>query len=152
MKSHLLLLSLVAVSGLFLAGCSLTKSDQSQMETTSPAVEDGQVVPENTASPDENASPGTEMNQGAGETMTYTLEDVAVHNTKSDCWTVISGDVYDLSPLLASGKHPGGDAAVQACGKDGTTLFETRPMGSGTPHSTKAREGLANFLIGVLTQ
>ena len=152
MKSGLLLLSVVAVSGVVLAGCTLTKPAETQMETPAPAVEDNQVMPEDTTLPDESASPGAEMTQDAGETVTYTLADVAVHNTKSDCWTVIAGDVYDLSPLLASGKHPGGDAAVQACGKDGTTLFETRPMGSGTPHSTKARESMANFLIGVLAQ
>ena len=152
MKSYLLALPVVALSGLVLAGCTWFKPATPPAESTLPAVEESQNMPTDTQSPDETASPGAEMTQDTGETVTYTLADVAIHNTKSDCWTVIAGDVYDLSPLLASGKHPGGDAAVQACGKDGTTLFETRPMGSGTPHSTKARESMANFLIGTLVQ
>ena len=27
----------------------------------------------------------------------YTIEDVALHATKTDCWTAISGTVYDLT-------------------------------------------------------
>ncbi len=38
----------------------------------------------------------------------YTLEDVAVHNTKDDCWQVIDGIVCDFTAYIASDAHPGG--------------------------------------------
>lgn len=85
---------------------------------------------------------------------TFTLEQVAEHNSLSDCWTIISGDVFDLTSFVSS--HPGGSEIGRACGIDGTTLFESREtesgesVGSGTPHSTNANGQLASFKIGTL--
>ncbi|MBX4197739.1 cytochrome b5 domain-containing protein [Candidatus Parcubacteria bacterium] len=81
---------------------------------------------------------------------TYPLTEVAKHNKSTDCWLAISGKVYDVTKFIASGMHPGGEAILQGCGKDATTLFETRPMGSGTPHSAQAHAALVNFYIGDL--
>ncbi len=77
----------------------------------------------------------------------YTMEEVAKHDNKDDCWFVIDGKVYDVTEYT---KHPGGDAVFEGCGQDATELFNTRPMGSGTPHSEKARGYLANWEIGKL--
>ena len=74
--------------------------------------------------------------------------EVSAHATPDDCWFVIAGTVYDVTGFGA--KHGGGDAVYEGCGKDATALFETRPMGSGTPHSEKARGFLPNFAIGKL--
>jgi cytochrome b involved in lipid metabolism len=41
---------------------------------------------------------------------TYTMEDVAKHNTKADCWLVIDGIVLDLTDYLK--KHPGGPLSI----------------------------------------
>ncbi len=79
---------------------------------------------------------------------TYTLSEVAAHATAADCWTVISGKVYDIAAAVPT--HPGGVAITQACGKDGTKLFNTR--GNGTPHPREARESLENYYIGDLAQ
>jgi cytochrome b involved in lipid metabolism len=79
---------------------------------------------------------------------TFTLADVGKHNTETDCWLAIGGKVYDVTSFIASGKH--GPAIKQGCGKDGSELYETRPMGSGTPHSDTARSILANYYIGDL--
>ncbi len=79
----------------------------------------------------------------------YSLADVALHSVKGDCWMVISGKVYDLS---TSNSHPGGAAILEGCGKDATDLFETRPMGSGTPHSDNARKYLENYYVGELAK
>lgn len=85
---------------------------------------------------------------------TFTAEQVAEHNSLSDCWTIISGDVFDLTSFVSS--HPGGSEIGRACGIDGTTLFESREtesgesVGSGTPHSTNANGQLASFKIGTL--
>lgn len=82
----------------------------------------------------------------------YSIADVEKHSTKEDCWLAIEGKVYDVTKFVMSSKHPGGEAILEGCGKDATVLFNTRPMGSGTPHSDKARSGLVNFIIGDLSK
>jgi cytochrome b involved in lipid metabolism len=53
---------------------------------------------------------------------TYTMEEISKHNSKESCWTVIRGEVYDLTNWID--KHPGGaDKILKICGKDGTDLF-----------------------------
>ena len=85
---------------------------------------------------------------------TFTAQDVASHNTANDCWTIISGVVYDITRYIPV--HPGGDEILRACGADGTTMFETRTtedgetVGSGTPHSRDASSMLAQFKVGTL--
>lgn len=85
---------------------------------------------------------------------TFDMDTVAKHNSRSDCWTVINGKVYDITPYVR--RHPGGSEIVRACGIDGSTLFNTRrtadgeKVGSGTPHSSSARNILADFEIGTL--
>jgi cytochrome b involved in lipid metabolism len=81
---------------------------------------------------------------------TFSIEEVSLHNSETDCWLAIHGKVYDATEFIPS--HPGGEALLQGCGQDATELFETRPMGSQTPHSQKARDFLPNFYIGDLTQ
>ena len=46
---------------------------------------------------------------------TFTFEDIQKHTTRSDCWVVIEGKVYDVTKFLD--EHPGGgDLLVQASG------------------------------------
>lgn len=75
----------------------------------------------------------------------YYLEDIALHSEKDDCWFAIDGKVYDVSSYNS---HPGGMPIFDACGTDATELFNTRPMGSGTAHSSRARSMLDQFYIG----
>lgn len=77
-----------------------------------------------------------------------TLSEVAQHSTSYDCWIAINGKVYDVAQFVE--RHPGGEALLEGCGRDSTTLYETRPMGSGTPHSDKARGLLDIYYIGEL--
>lgn len=51
----------------------------------------------------------------------YTLEEVATHKSKADCWMVIEKKVYNVTPFIAS--HPGGEMILNGCGKDATELF-----------------------------
>jgi len=81
----------------------------------------------------------------------YTLAEIAAHAVKEDCWFAVEGKVYDVTEFIAGAKHPGGEAILQGCGKDATELFTTRPMGSGTGHSDKARGFLTNYQIGLLS-
>lgn len=80
----------------------------------------------------------------SAETKTYTLEEVAEHTERTDCWTAVDGVVYDLTPFIA--QHPGGAANImKICGIDGTSAFADQHGGQSRPEST-----LENFFIGVL--
>lgn len=83
---------------------------------------------------------------------TFTLDQLNEHKDKTSCWLAIDQKVYDVTPFVASGFHPGKEAILQGCGKDATELFNTRPMGSGTSHSERARESLPKYLIGELVK
>jgi len=50
------------------------------------------------------------------------MEEVAKHCTKDDCWLVLCGNVYDLSEFQAT--HPGGSRIItDNAGMDATALF-----------------------------
>lgn len=49
-------------------------------------------------------------------------DEVARHNTASDCWIIIYDKVYDVTPFLS--KHPAGAAIIlKVAGKDATAQF-----------------------------
>lgn len=74
------------------------------------------------------------------------MAQVAMHASAASCWSVIRGNVYDLTSWIT--KHPGGQAAIlQLCGKDGTAAFVGQHGGSPQQESV-----LATFKIGVLAQ
>merc|ERR1711988_342763 len=51
-----------------------------------------------------------------------TMEEVAKHTTKDDCWVVVSGQVLNVTKFL--GEHPGGELAILTfAGKDATEEF-----------------------------
>ena len=77
---------------------------------------------------------------------TYTLQDLENAKNEGKCWTAINGNVYDLTDYIS--QHPGGNIINEDCGMDSSDLFETRPMGSGTPHSVNARQILDTYYIG----
>lgn len=83
-----------------------------------------------------------------------TAEEVAKHNTPSDCWTIINNTVYNLTSYIS--RHPGGNEIHETCGKDGSTLFNERmtddgqTVGSGEPHSRSAQAMLQSLRIGPL--
>ena len=113
------------------------EQSKSQTATTTPSVEPTKA----TSSP----TPTIKI------VKTYTMADVAAHGAdpnSDECWTVIHGRVYNIKGFLD--KHPGGESIYEACGADATKLFETRPNGSNTPHSVKARAILETYYIGDL--
>ena len=79
-------------------------------------------------------------------TTTYTVVDVATHNSKTSCWTAINGDVYDVTTWIT--QHPGGQRAILSlCGTDGSAAFNGQHGGQARPAAE-----LASFKIGTLAQ
>ena len=51
------------------------------------------------------------------------MEELALHNKKSDCWMLIGGVVYDVSKFLSA--HPGGSKPLEEnAGGDATKVFK----------------------------
>lgn len=77
-------------------------------------------------------------------TEALTAEVVSQHATVDDCWTIIDGNVYDMTSFLAG--HPGGSAAITSlCGRDGTTNFGGQHGSASAPNAQ-----LESLKIGVL--
>ncbi|XP_022958296.1 cytochrome b5-like [Cucurbita moschata] len=77
----------------------------------------------------------------ASDPKVHLFEEVAKHNKTKDCWLVISGKVYDVTPFMED--HPGGDEVLlSATGKDASNDFED------VGHSDSAREMMNKYYIG----
>ncbi|KAG4940118.1 hypothetical protein AAZX31_16G019600 [Glycine max] len=75
------------------------------------------------------------------KTKTFTFEEVAKHNHRKDCWIIVKGKVYDVTPFLDD--HPGGDEVlVTATEKDATTDFED------IGHSDSATQMMEKYFVG----
>lgn len=74
-------------------------------------------------------------------TLTLSTSEVAKHATRSNCWMIIDGSVYDLSTFF---NHPGGTRFVPYCGKDGTNAYYAQG------HSNYADALLTNYFVGKL--
>lgn len=76
----------------------------------------------------------------------YTMAKVKENNSASSCWSVINGNVYNLTQWINS--HPGGPSVIRGlCGVDGTSSFNGKHPGQGNPTST-----LASYLLGPLAK
>ncbi|MCF7917590.1 hypothetical protein K9L27_01115 [Candidatus Gracilibacteria bacterium] len=76
--------------------------------------------------------------------VSYSMDDIAIHNTKDNCWSSVNGEVYDLTSFVY--RHPGGAASIiKICGMDGSDLF-SRQHGK----SRKASAALILLKIGEL--
>jgi cytochrome b involved in lipid metabolism len=76
----------------------------------------------------------------------YTMDEVAVHNSASDCWLVINNNVYNVTTFIP--KHPGGRDIIKGCGKDATNMFNRE-----SEHQEKnASQYLPDYLIGTLSK
>lgn len=74
------------------------------------------------------------------------LELVAQHSAPESCWSVVIGNVYDLTDWIA--RHPGGSGnIIRMCGIDATADFDRQHGGQGRPESE-----LTTYLLGALGQ
>ncbi|PWA97141.1 cytochrome b5 [Artemisia annua] len=73
----------------------------------------------------------------ASDLKNFVFDDISKHNKTKDCWLIIDGKVYDVTPFMED--HPGGDEVLLAAtGKDATDDFED------VGHSDDAREMMHN--------
>ena len=99
------------------------------------------VAPKPTASSTPKAEPSAEPK---AEQTGYTMEKVRANNNEVSCWSVIDGNVYDLTNWIAS--HPGGKGNILSlCGKNGTAEFASKHRGDSNPQAR-----LKGFLLGPL--
>jgi len=94
-------------------------------------------------------APGTDGTTGGTTGGTsdggITVAEVLKHNTVSDCWSVVNGNVYDLTSYVST--HAGGEAVIKAiCGKDGTKAFSGQHAGASKPNAD-----LSSLLVGPLS-
>ncbi|KAH7839426.1 hypothetical protein Vadar_004002 [Vaccinium darrowii] len=81
----------------------------------------------------------------ASDPKLHIFEEVNKHNKTKDCWLIIAGKVYDVTPFMDD--HPGGDEVLlSATGKDATNDFED------VGHSDSAREMMEKYYIGEIDQ
>lgn len=77
------------------------------------------------------------------EEKAFTMDEITKHNSEESCWTIIRGEVYDLTDWIS--QHPGGpDKILSICGKDGTEAFIQKHGGKEKPEET-----LKKFKIGI---
>ncbi|MFT3861096.1 cytochrome b5 domain-containing protein [Micropruina sp.] len=94
-------------------------------------------------SPATSASGSSAASASAGAA-TYTLAEVARHNSQSDCWAVIDKGVYNLTEWI--NQHPGGpDKIIPLCGTDATDAFHNKH-----DDESKPNEQLATLKVGDL--
>ena len=81
---------------------------------------------------------------GADRNREIPMSEVSEHDSKYDCWGVVDGIVYNLTPFLAY--HPGGEAILaRQAGKDMTKDFNRY-------HRWVSMNMVANLQVGVLKQ
>jgi cytochrome b involved in lipid metabolism len=131
----------VSVGGIFLAGFLEKQENSSNSAPSSSEV--------STAADESKQSTAQEVTVASSQ-KSYTPGEVASHNSKSDCWLVIGGNVYDVSKFIS--EHPGGAAVIEKyCGAaDATNAFNTQDGEGG--HSSTAKSMLATYQIGSVKQ
>jgi cytochrome b involved in lipid metabolism len=117
-------------------------------EVSLPVTEDLQggaagTMPEGTPAPENGMVGGDAVPTPVDS---FTLAQVGTHATAESCWSVVNGNVYDLTKWIPL--HPGGASKIKAmCGKDGSAAFTGKHGGQEAPEKT-----LASYKIGVLAR
>jgi cytochrome b involved in lipid metabolism/uncharacterized membrane protein len=87
-------------------------------------------------------APTEEAPAVAADAGVLSLDTVALNDSEDSCWSVINGNVYDLTDWISS--HPGGASRILGlCGIDGTSQFEGQHGGSAAAEGT-----LESYLLG----
>ena len=103
------------------------------------------VTPSKTPMASQSPTPTKSASPTASSGLTkLTLEEVMKHDSSTSCWSIIYGNVFNLTKWIT--KHPGGAEKIRAiCGKDGTNSFERQHTGDGG-----AANQLSAYFLGKL--
>ena len=105
------------------------------------------ITPANAARPDGGSAPAQKP---VSTNLPLTLDEVKKHNSAGDCWSIIDGNVYDLTNWVDS--HPGGKERITAiCGKDGTSSFLGKHSNSSSAKSQLTRFELGKLAVAATT-
>ena len=144
-KTKLWLLILVGVIVLAVIIYPFLAPSNNQSETdlsTTPSSESG--TGSQSAGGEDPYPMDTKDNYPDDSSNSYSLEAVAMHASKDDCWTTVNGKVYDLTSAISS--HPGGEGAISSiCGIDGSSKFDNKHG-----ENDKAKNWLDKLYIGDL--
>jgi len=92
----------------------------------------------------QDLTPSTSPKPNTNGSITLSISEIKTHNSKLDCWSIVNGNVYNLTSFVQ--KHPGGASVIaNICGKDGTNAFSNQ-------HNTQSKPNnvLSGFLLGPL--
>jgi len=148
MKNSQLVVLVIAVialigGGIYIMSLSVTNIINTS-DTTEPAMSFSKESINISTSTTATSTPAIASSTTKSTISTYTMSDVAVHNTRTSCWTVIDLNIYDVTSWIL--RHPGGEQNILSlCGKDGTAAFNDQHKGASWPENE-----LARFKIGIL--
>jgi cytochrome b involved in lipid metabolism len=143
-KSFVVLIPIVAVASLgltFVVGHSGAEATWKNRIAQS----EGTALPDTGAQPDASGQPGASGQSGSTTgALNLTAAEVAKHNSRNDCWSIVKGKVYNLTSYVQS--HPGGASVIaNICGKDGSGAFSNQHGTASKPNNT-----LDGFLLGAV--
>ncbi|HEY3339180.1 MAG TPA: cytochrome b5 domain-containing protein [Propionicimonas sp.] len=97
------------------------------------------------AKPTASASSTVSATPTATTSATLTLSEVKKHSSASSCWSVVDGEVFDLTKWI--GRHPGGPRRIlDMCGRDGSAAFHGQHGSSG--QATRILDGYSMGKLG----
>jgi cytochrome b involved in lipid metabolism len=143
-KSFIVLIPIVAVAS-FGMTIAVGHSGAEATWKNRIALTQGTALPDAGTTPDVSGQPGASGKPGTttGALILSTTE-VTKHNTRSDCWSIVKGKVYNLTSYVQS--HPGGASVIaNICGKDGSGAFSNQHGTASKPNNT-----LDGFLLGTV--
>jgi cytochrome b involved in lipid metabolism len=107
------------------------------------------IAPANAASSGGGSAPAPAQ-KPVSTNLPLTLDEAKKHNSADDCWSIIDGNVYDLTNWVKS--HPGGNERITAiCGKDGTSSFLGKHSNSNSAKSQLNRFELGKLVVAATT-
>lgn len=107
------------------------------------------IAPANAASSGGGSAPAPAQ-KPVSTNLPLTADEVKKHNSAGDCWSIIDGNVYDLTNWVDS--HPGGKERITAiCGKDGTSSFLGKHSNSNSAKSQLNRFELGKLAVAATT-
>jgi cytochrome b involved in lipid metabolism len=107
------------------------------------------IAPANAASSGGGSAPAPAQ-KPVSTNLPLTLDEAKKHNSADDCWSIIDGNVYDLTNWVES--HPGGNERITAiCGKDGTSSFLGKHSNSNSAKSQLNRFELGKLVVAATT-